>query len=93
MEYELLVDIWYRGTSAKSRTCEKYGCKDKSTPLAAALRQSKHQPTRLLWYLMVELFLQDELRCSTVQGKKGSLPGFNRVTMNAILCKLLLCIA
>jgi len=61
-----------------------------STSLAAALRQSKRQPTRLLRNLMVELFSQDELRCSTVRGKKGSLPGLDRDTMDAILCRLLL---
>ena len=62
----------------------------KSTSLAAALRQSKRQPTRLLRNLMVELFSQDELRCSTVRGKKGSLPGLDKDTMDVILCKLLL---
>lgn len=61
----------------------------KSTSLAAALRQSKRQPTRLLRYLMVELFSEDELRCCTVRGKKSSLPGLDRDTMDAILCKLL----
>ena len=60
----------------------------KSTSLAAALRQAKRQPTRLLRYLMVELFSEDELRCCTVRGKKSSLPGLDRDVMDAILCKL-----
>ena len=42
--------------------------------LATALRRAKRQPTRLLRLLMVELFSTDELRCSTVRGKKGTLP-------------------
>ena len=60
--------------------------------LATALRRAKRQPTRLLRYLMVELFSRDELRCSTVRGKKGELPALDQDIMNAILCKLLLCI-
>ena len=62
----------------------------KGSSLAAAMRQAKRQPTRLLRHLMVELFSEDELRCSTVRGKKGSLPALDRDTMDAILCKLLL---
>ena len=56
--------------------------------LATALRRAKRQPTRLLRYLMVELFSHDELRCSTVRGKKGKLPALDPDIMNAILCKL-----
>ena len=61
----------------------------KSTSLAAALRQAKRQPTRLLRCLMVELFSEDELRCCTVKGKKSSLPGLDRDIMDTILCKLI----
>ena len=38
--------------------------------LAAAVCRAKNQPTRLLRYLIVEMFTTDELRCSTVRGKK-----------------------
>ena len=37
------------------------------------MRQAERQPTRFLRHLMVELFSKDELRCSTVRGKKGSM--------------------
>ena len=47
--------------------------------LATALRHAKRQPTRLLQYLMVELFSHDELRCSTVRGIKGKLPALDRM--------------
>ena len=60
----------------------------KSSSLAAILRKSKHQPTRVLRLLMEELFTTDELRSSTVRGKKGSLPALDGETMDAILCKL-----
>jgi len=50
----------------KVELVKNMGIMIKSTSLAAALRQSKRQPTRLLCNLMVELFSQDELRCSTV---------------------------
>ena len=55
--------------------------------LATAVRRAKNQPTRLLRYLMVEMFTTDELRCSTVRGKKGHLPALDQEVMNAILCK------
>ena len=55
--------------------------------LATALRHAKRQPTRLLRLLMVELFSTDQLRCSTVRGKKGTLPALDPDIMNAILCK------
>ena len=59
----------------------------KSTSLAAVLRKSKHQPTRLLRALMEELFSEDELRCSSVRGKKGAHPALDVEVMDAILCK------
>ena len=55
--------------------------------LASVLRRAKNQPTRLLRYLMEELFTVDELRCSTVRGKKGDLPALDQDLMNTILCK------
>ena len=55
--------------------------------LATAVRRAKNQPTRLLRYLMVEMFTTDELRCSTVRGKKGHLPALDQEIMNTILCK------
>jgi len=82
--------VIYVGTSVKVELVKNMGIMIKSTCLAAALRQSKRQPKRLLCYQMVELFSQDKLCCSTVQGKKGSLPGLVRDTMDAILYKLLL---
>ena len=62
----------------------------KSSSLAAILRKSKRQPTRVLRLLMEELFTTDELRSSTVRGKKESLPALDGETMDAILCKLLI---
>ena len=59
----------------------------KSTSLAAIMRRSKRQPTRVLRFLMEELFTHDELRLSTVRGKKGTLPALDTETMDAILCK------
>ena len=59
----------------------------KSTSLSAVLRRSKRQPTRLLRGLMEELFTEDELRCSSVRGKKGTLPALDEEVMEAILCK------
>ena len=41
-----------------------------------------------LRFLMDELFTVDELRTSTVRGKKGKLPALDEETMDAILCKL-----
>ena len=58
----------------------------KGPTLASVLSKSKRQPTRLLRFLMGELFIEEELRCSTVQGKKGKLPGLDEDVMNAILC-------
>ena len=58
----------------------------KGPTLAAVLTKSKRQPTRLLRFLMAELFTEDELRCSTVRGKKGNLPALDQHVMNAILC-------
>ena len=58
----------------------------KGPTLAAVLTKSKRQPTRLLRFLMAELFTEDELRCSTVRGKKGNLPALDQDVMNAILC-------
>ena len=55
--------------------------------LASVLRRAKNQPTRLLRFLMVEIFSTDELRCSTVRGRKGNLPALDQDIMNAILCK------
>ena len=55
--------------------------------LASVLRRAKNQPTRLLRFLMVEMFSTDELRCSTVRGRKGNLPALDQDIMNAILCK------
>lgn len=60
----------------------------KGTVLASVLSRSKRQPTRLLRFLMTQLFTEEELRCSTVRGKKGKLPGLDRDVMSAILCKL-----
>ena len=62
----------------------------KSSALAAVLRKSKRQPTRVLRLLMEELFTNDELRTSTVRGKKGTLPALDVETMDAILCMLLI---
>ena len=59
----------------------------KSSSLAAIMRRCKRQPTRLMRFLMEELFSVDELRSSTVRGKKGKLPGLDTETMDAILCK------
>ena len=59
----------------------------KSSSLAAALRRCNRQPTRLLRLLMMELFTEDELRTSSMRGKKGPLPGLDQDTVNAILCK------
>ena len=56
----------------------------KSSSLAAILRRSKWQPTHVLRFLMEELFTQDELRGSTVRGKRGSLPALDPETMDAI---------
>ena len=58
----------------------------KGASLASALTRSKRQPTRLLRFLMGEMFTEDEMRCSTVRGKKSSLPPLDQDTMNAILC-------
>ena len=58
----------------------------KGTTLASVLSKSKRQPTRLLRFLMSELFTEDELRFSTVRGKKGKLPALDQDVMNAILC-------
>ena len=58
----------------------------KGTTLASILSKSKRQPTRLLRFLMSELFTEDELRFSTVRGKKGKLPALDQDVMNAILC-------
>ena len=57
------------------------------TMLASVLQRAKNQPTRLLRFLMVEMFSIDELRCSTVRGRKGNLPSLDQDIMNAILCK------
>ena len=46
---------------------------------------SKCQPTKLMRYLMDELFTQDKFRCNSVRGKKW-LPALDEDTMNAILC-------
>ena len=62
----------------------------KGPVLASVLARSKRQPTRLLRFLMVELFTEDELRCSTVHGEKGELPGLDQDVMNAILCELVI---
>ena len=56
----------------------------KSSSLAAIMRKSKRQPTRLLRYLMDELFSPDELQGSTVRGKKGTLSPLDIETMDAI---------
>ena len=61
----------------------------RSSSLAAILRRSKRQPTRVLRFLMEELFTHDELRMSTVRGKKGKLPALDTETMDAILCKFI----
>ena len=58
--------------------------------LASVLAKSKRQPTQLLQFLMAELFTEDELRCSTVRGQKGDLPGLDQDVINAILCKLII---
>ena len=63
----------------------------KGTSLAAIIRRSKCQPTRVLRLLMEELFTHDELRLSTVRGKKGTLPALDTETMDAILCKYIRC--
>ena len=71
----------------KIKLVKNMGILIKSTSLAAALRRSKRQPTRLLRALMEELFTTDELRCSSVRGKRGTLPALDQETMDAILCK------
>ena len=58
----------------------------KGTTLVSVLSKSKRQPTRLLRFLMSELFTEDELRFSTVRRKKGKLPALDQDVMNAILC-------
>ena len=58
--------------------------------LATVLRRAKNQPTRLLRFLMAEVFTSDELRCSTVRGKRGTLPALDQDVMNAILCKIII---
>ena len=55
--------------------------------LATVIRQTKKQPTQLLRSLMAEMFSSDEMRCSTVRGKRSSLPALDQDVMNAILCK------
>jgi len=59
----------------------------KSSSLAAINRKAKRQPTRILRYLMDELFSEEELKGSTVRGRKGKLPPLDEETMDAILCK------
>ena len=59
----------------------------KSSSLAAVLRRANRQPTRLLRLLMTELFTEDELRMSSMRGKKGPHPALDQDTVNAILCK------
>ena len=58
-----------------------------SGAMLASVRRAKNQPTRLLRFLMAEMFSTDELRCSTVRGRKGNLPALDQDIMNAILCK------
>ena len=58
----------------------------KATSLAAALTRAKRTPTKLLRHLMDELFTHDELRCSSVRGKKSTFPPLDEDVMNAILC-------
>ena len=50
-----------------------------SSSLAAIMRSCKRQPSRLMRFLMDEL--------NTVRGKRGTLPGLDTETMDAILCK------
>ena len=59
----------------------------KSSSLAAVLRRSGRQPTRLLRLLLTELFTEDELRTSLMRGKQGIHPALDQDTINAILCK------
>ena len=59
----------------------------KSSSLAAIMHRSKWQPIRVMRFLMDELFTTDELRSSTVHGKRGTLPPLDEETMDAILCK------
>ena len=59
----------------------------KSLSLAAVLRRANQQPTHLLQLLMTELYREDELRTSSMRGKKGPLPGLDQDTVNTILCK------
>jgi len=54
--------------------------------LGSVLHQAKNQPTRLFCNLMVEMLTIDELRCSTLRGKRHS-PALDQDIMNAILCK------
>ena len=42
----------------------------KSSSLAAIMHRCKRQPTRLMRFLIEELFNVDELRSSTVRGKE-----------------------
>ena len=56
----------------------------KGPVLASVLAKSKRWPIRLLQFLMVELFTEDELRCSTVCEQKGDLPGFDQDIIYAI---------
>ena len=72
-------------------TYKNMGILIKSSSLAAALRRANRQPTRLLRLLMTELFTEDELRTSSMRGRKGPLPGLDHDTVNAILCKYMHC--
>jgi len=71
----------------KIELVKNMGIMIKSSSLAAVIRRSKRQSTRVLRFLMDELFTVDELRTSTVRGKKGKLPALDGETMDAILCK------
>ena len=66
---------------------KKMGILIKSTSLAVILRRSKRHPTRVIHFLMEELFTHDELWLSTVRGKMGTVPALDTEMMDAILCK------
>ena len=86
----ILIPMLLQITIQKIELVKGMGVLIKSSSLAMILRRSKRTPTRLLRFLMGDLFSVDELQTSTVHGKKGKLPGLDQGTMDAILCKCLI---
>ena len=64
--------LWTQMEIPKVELVKGMGVMVRGTTLASVLSKSKRQPTCLLRLLMSELFTEDELRFSTVRGKKGS---------------------